>query len=143
MNTHLKDRVFKILEFIVSFVIVISFLNINIQVSDDVIVSIWNYIWNPDKQYVLMTIVSYIGILLILIPNMLKINKKYIKPKLFSNIGIAVLWIIILIFLPELWDGQRYDLINYQYTFVLSTLYLISVKSICRKLNDRTNLKMI
>ena len=137
MNTHLKDRVFKILEFIVSFVFVISFLNINIQVSNDVIVSIWNYVWKPDKQYVLMTIVSYIGILLILSPYILRINKKYIKPKLLSYVGIAILWIVILIFLPDLWDGQRFDLINYQYTFVLCTLYLISVESICRKLNKR------
>ena len=139
MNTQMKNRLFRILDFIAAFVFSISFLNINIQVSNDVIVSIWNYIWNPDKQYVLMTIVSYIGILLLWMPYIPILKTKLIKPKYLSYLGLAILWIVILIFLPDLWDWQRHVILNYQYAFILSTFVLISDESICIRLNKRNN----
>jgi len=133
----MKYKILKILGFIIALVFVISFLNIQIKQSADNMTSIWCFIWKPDKQHVLMSIVSYIGILLTLIPFTQFFNKELKKPILLSYVGIAILWIIVLIFFPFLCEYQRENLLNYQYTFLLSTLFLILNKSIWKEYKSK------
>lgn len=122
---RIKQNIIKTFGFIITSVFVISFLNINIALSNDNITSIWCYIWKPHNKYLFMTIVCYIGILLAFAPYLKKFQKLNINIKFLKFIGMFILWIVFIIFLPKVWHWQRYDMLNYQLTFFISTCILI------------------
>ena len=126
MKNQLRYKYYRLMELILILVINISFININFHISNDIIVAIWCYLWQPSKQHLILIVFSWFGILLTLSPLIFK-KEKYFKYKFCSYLGICIQCIIILCLWSKVARFQRYDLINAQYIFCASILlYLIN-----------------
>ena len=128
MTSHLNFNVLKLFDFLLGLIFVISFLNINIYYGGDVINSVWNYIWKPDKEYAIETIISYTGIGILILAFISRSTKILKKFKLLGYLGIILLWIVVFMFFPHYWKEQRSEIFNSQYLFIFSTILLIVVK---------------
>jgi len=105
-------------------VLIICFLNIHIQTSYDTVSAIWNFIYKPANKYISLTLISYSGILLLIISSLTK--QKWHSLSFF--IGLSLLWVAVFTFYPDYWSLQREDYLNPQYLFILTTIIIIALK---------------
>jgi len=105
-------------------VLIICFLNIHIQTSDDTVSAIWNFIYKSGHKFISLKLISYAGILLLIISALIK-HKLH---TLSFFIGLSLLWLAVFTFYPYYWSLQREDYLNPQYLFILATIIIIAIK---------------
>jgi hypothetical protein len=112
-----------ILKKITVIALILGFLNIHIQTSPDTVNAIWNFIYPIDRQNILLTISSYMGIAVML-------HSAFFKRKralYLSFLGLILLWASVISFYPYYWSDQRMVIVNPQYLFVLLTAIIMAI----------------
>lgn len=98
-------------------VLILSFLNIGITETGCSIWDIWAAISVREGSSLFTKVASYLGILLLLFSVLVK-SRFTLNASWY---GIVLLWGAVATFYPYYWDIQRYDWVNPQYLFILST----------------------
>lgn len=117
---------FVLLTYLGTAILIICFLNIHIQTSSDTVNAVWNFIYQPNAKYMSLVLMSYPGIIFLLISNISRFKFRFIA----FIVGLSLLCLVLLRFYPDFESMQRETYINPQTLFVLTVILMTVLRII-------------